>query len=270
MAKPLLKNFDTCPMLSRSDWGVGQIQSRGLTHALSVGQSSVGFHGPRVAGWLLFMNGCHRGEDMRLPVGETKIGSSWMNDAVLTGVGIGSQHAVIRMGVGEGSIASVSAERVVKINNVPINGRHSLEDGALLTIGDVHCIVRFAEQMNRGYQPPEAPKPMNMPTQAVLKEAVCGWFVMTRGALLGQDFRIVNGKCRIGSSPGLEISIPDAHLAKHALTLHVTMKGCKVDWVCDGHKLLVNGNECGVDTALRESDVISIDHVEGYIKWARS
>jgi hypothetical protein len=257
-------------MLARSDWGVGQVQSKGLTHALSVGQSPVGFHGPRVAGWLVFMNGCHRGEDMRLPVGETRFGSAWGNDYVLTGIGVGSDHCVIRMGIGEGSITPLSLDRVVRVNNQPVSGTHNLVDGALITIGELHAIVRFSEQMGRGYSPPEAPKPQGMPTQASQREMVCGWLVMTRGVLLGQDFRLVSGSCRIGSALHMEVTVPDAHLPKHALTLATSAKECKVSWIADGHKVLVNGNEIAPDTIIKDSDVMLMDHVEVYLKWYRS
>jgi hypothetical protein len=257
-------------MLSRSDWGVGQISPKGLTHALSVGQNPVGFHGPRIAGWLVFLNGCHRGEDMRLPVGETKIGSSWLNDCVITGVGISSKHAIIRMGIGEGSISQVSADKVVKINNQNISSHHTFEDGNLISIGEVHCVIRFSEQMSRGFQVPDAPKPTTMPTQSSLKEVVCGWLVMTRGIYLGQDFRLVNSNCRIGSAIGNEVTIPDVHLHKHAITLCVSTKECKISWIADGVRVQVNGVDAGVDTLLKESDLVNFDHMEGYIKWYRS
>jgi hypothetical protein len=270
MSKRNSQHHETCPMLARSDWGVGQVQSKGLTHALSIGQSPIGFHGPRVAGWLIFLNGCHRGEDMRLPVGETRIGSAWSNDYVLTGVGIGSQHCNIRMGIGEGTITPVALDRMVRVNNQPISSSQPIQDGALVTIGELHAIVRFAEQMGRGYAPPEPPRPQGMPTQAAQRDMVCGWLVMTRGTLLGQDFRLVNGNCRIGSNLNLEVTVPDVHLSKHAMTLTVTPKDCKVSWIADGHKLLVNGNETGIDTQLKDSDVILIDHVEAYLKWFRS
>jgi hypothetical protein len=269
MSKPLSKNSETCPMLSRSDWGVGHIQQRGLTHSLSVGQSPVGFHGPKVAGWLVFLNGCHRGEDTRLTVGESKLGSAWSGDIVITGVGIGSQHALIRMGMGEGSIIPVSPDKVIKINNERISGPQSLSEDMLITIGEVNCVVRFAESQGRGYQPPEVPKAPSISTQAALREMVCGWLVMTKGTYLGQDFRLVTGNCRLGSSPGLEVTIADPHLAKHALTLAVTAKECKVTWIADGHKLLINGTAADVGAIVRESDTIHIDHVEGYLKWFR-
>jgi hypothetical protein len=270
MTKRLSKHHETCPMLARSDWGVGGVQSKGLSHALSLGQSPVGFHGPRVAGWLVFLNGCHRGEDMRLPIGETKLGSAWINDQILTGVGIGSQHCVIRMGVGEGVITPLSHDRIIRINNQTITDTSSLSDGALITIGELHAIVRFAEIMGRGYAPPEAPKPQGMATQASQRETVCGWLVMTRGVLLGVDFRLVSGPCRIGSDLNLEVTVPDPHLEKHIITLLVSPKDCKVSWIAEGHKILVNGNEVVSDTVIKDSDVILMDHVEAYLKWFRA
>ena len=256
-------------MLSRSDWGIGQVQSRGLTHALSVGQSPVGFHGPRVGGWLVFLNGCHRGEDLRLPIGETKIGSSWTNDYVLTGVGVGSQHAVVRMGVGEAAIEAVAHDKNVRVNNESIEQRRGLQDGDLVTFGELHAIVRFSDQMSRGYTPKDSPRPQGMPTQAMTQQMVCGWLVMSKGSLLGQDFRLISGQRKIGSAPGLDITVPDTHLASHALTLAVSPKECRVTWIVEGHKLLINGAEGVVDAVLKESDVIMIDHVEAYLKWCR-
>jgi hypothetical protein len=267
MAKPLEKHFDTCPMLSRSDWGVGHIQQKGLTHALSIGQSSVGFHGPRISGWLIFLNGCHRGEDIRLPVGETKVGSSWLSDTVLTGIGIGSQHAIIRMGMGEGTIAPISSDRVVKVNNIVINGQTSLEDGCLVTFGELHCIFRLSDQMTRGYQSKESPKPAQMPTQSSHRETLCGWLVISKGAMLGQDFRLVNGICRIGSESGLEVTVADVNLPKHALTLSVNTKDCKITFIASGITVFVNGQGATVNSVLRESDSITIDQVEAYVKW---
>jgi len=269
MAKPLSKNSETCPMLSRSDWGVGHIQQRGLTHSLSVGQSPVGFHGPKVAGWLVVLNGCHRGEDIRLPIGESKLGSAWTSDFVITGVGIGSQHALIRMGMGEGSIIPSAPDKIIKINNQRITGPQALSDDMLITIGEMNCVLRFADRQGRGYQPPEVPKTPSLPTQAVLREMVCGWLVITKGTYLGQDFRLVTGNSRVGSAAGLEVTIADPHLARHALTLDITAKDCKVTWIADGHKLLINGSAADLGAIVRESDIFNIDHVEGYLKWFR-
>jgi hypothetical protein len=263
------KITDTCPMLARSDWGVGHIQQKGLTHSLSTVQSPVGFHGPRVAGWLVFVNGCHRGEDMRLPVGETKIGSSWLSDIVLTGIGIGSRHAVLKMGVNEGVLMPVSGERIVKINNSPISSETTLDDGCLISFGDLHCIFRLAEQKTRGYRPPDPPKPALMPNQASHREALCGWFVVSKGQAMGQDYRLINGRCRIGSQADLELTIADPNLARLALTLSVAPNECKIAAIGDAGKILINGLESRVDAVMRESDELTIGSVEGYIKWFR-
>ena len=267
MAKGSQKKFETCPMLSRSDWGLSHINSKGLSHCLSTNQSPVGFHGPRVAGWLIFLNGCHRGEDMRLPIGESRIGSAWQNEVVLTGVGVGSHHAAITIGSNEATINPAAANRLVKVNNVAISERRSLDDGCLLTIGEAHCVFRFASAYSSGYSPAATPVPQNMPAQVLPAEMVCGWLVFSRGPSIGQDYRLINGECRIGALPGLEVSVPDANLAKHFATLSVSRRECKITWLSDPKKLRVNGHEVQPHHALRDSDVIEFDHMEAYLKW---
>lgn len=264
------KQFETCPMLARSDWGLSHIGSKGLSHCISSVQSTAGFHGPKVAGWLIFLNGCHRGEDMRLPVGESKIGSSWLNDCIVTGVGVGSQHAVIKAGAGEASIEPVAANRIVKLNNNLISGSQALEDGYLITIGEVHCIYRSADIFSPGYVPPVAPMPVQMPAQTLPLEMVCGWLVFNRGSCAGQDFRLIHGSNRIGSFAGLELSILDSNVSPHALTLDVSSKECKIQWAKDYRLMRVNGRDIQAGQVLLDSDVIEMDHLEAYVKWLRS
>lgn len=256
-----------CPMIARSDWGVGSIHQKGISHTSSIGQSTIGFHGPRTAGWLVFMNGAHRGEDMRVPVGEAKIGSSWNADLVLTGVGVGSQHATVRMGMDEGSIVPVSASRDIRINNKRIEGPSELRDGYLVSLGDLHAIFRFSTAYSPGYEPQEYLKPDSMPAQSAPTVTTCGWLVMQRGSLMGQDFRLVNGMNRIGSNVGLEVSIPDPHLVGLGFTLDCSStKGCTVQSVQEGRALKVNGSVCEVGKVLRDSDVVSFDHLELLVK----
>ena len=258
----------TCPMLARSDWGVGNIQQKGLSHTLSRLQSPVGFHGPKTAGWLVFLNGAHRGEDMRIPIGDSKIGSSWTSDIVLTGPGVGSLHATLRMGSGEASIIPVAANREVRVNNAQILGPTALKDGALLTFGDLHAVMRFAVAMTPGYLPPEYAKPQNIPSQSAPKVMTCGWLVVTRGPLMGQDFRLINGVNRIGSGADIEVSIADQNLIKDAISLDCSIqKGCILKTVGDGRAVKVNGSVCELNKVLRDSDLLAVDHLEMLVKW---
>ena len=141
---------------------------------------------------------------------------------------------------------------------------------SLVTLGEMHCIFRLSEQFTSGYVPTESPAPINMPSQVLPSEAVCGWLVMSKGLMVGQDFRLVNGECRLGSASGLELTIPDANVPKHALTFFVSPKECRISWVADQIKLSVNAAEVGVNALLGESDHVQIDQLEGYIKWLRS
>jgi len=267
---PKQKKFETCPMLARSDWGVSRVHTKGLAHSLSSNQSSVGFHGPKVGGWLVFLNGCHRGEDVRLPIGETKIGSSWQNDCVITGVGVGSQHAVFNVGIGHAKVAPIAGNRVIKVNNVAINGSKELEDGCLISIGDTHSIFRLSEAFAPGYVPSAAPNPVNMPAQVLPLEMVCGWLVMSRGSCTGQDFRLINGECRFGSNQGLELTIPEAHLVGHAVTFMASPKECRINWVASQVVVKINDVVTALNAVLRDSDFIQIDQLEGYFKWLRN
>jgi hypothetical protein len=189
---------------------------------------------------------------------------------VVTGVGVGSQHAILKAGVGEASITPVAANRVIKVNNDLISGRQSLDDGCLVTIGEVHCIYRSAEVFSPGYVPTVAPMPIHMPAQTLPLEMVCGWLVFNRGVCTGQDFRLIHGSNRVGSMPGLEISIPDSNSPAHALTLEASSKECKIHWAKDYRLIRVNGREIQAGQVLLDSDVIEMDHLEAYVKWLRS
>lgn len=255
-------------MLARSDWGVGTIQQKGLSHTLSRLQSPVGFHGPKTAGWLVFLNGAHRGEDMRVPVGESKVGSSWSSDIILTGPGIGSLHAFLRMGIGEATVVPAAANREIRVDNIQIAGPTPLTDGSLISMGDLHAVMRFAVAMTPGYIPPDIVKPLNLPSQDAPKVMTCGWLVMTRGSLMGQDFRLVNGSNRIGSDTGLEVSIADQNFIKEAVVLDCSQqKGCVVKSISEGRAVKVNGGVSEIGKVLRDSDLLAVDHLEMLVKW---
>jgi len=257
-----------CPMIARSDWGVGNIQQKGLAHSLSLVQSTVGFQGPRTAGWLIFLNGAHRGEDMRLAIGECKIGSEWSCDCVLTGVGIRSKHATIRMGVDEAMLIPASVSRDVKVNNVSVSDHTSLEDGDLISLGDLHAVFRFAQAMTPGYRPKSYAKPDSMPVQSSPQFLTCGWLIMLKGPLMGQDFRLISGLNRIGSKPDLEVSIPDSNLVDVGFVLECTAaKGCIVKDIKNDRGLKINGSLCDVGKFIQDSDVVAFDHLEMLVKW---
>ena len=257
----------TCSMVARSDWGVGQVQNRGLAHTLSRGQSPVGFHGPRTGGWLVFLNGAHRGEDMRVPIGESKLGSAWVCDLILTGVGIGSQHAILRVGMGEASVIPAAGNREVKVNNRLITGSTEILDGTLISVGDLHAIFRFAMPYAPGYQAQVPVSPVGMPNQGALARVTRGWLVIGRGAYMGQDFRLVNGRNRIGSSEGLELTLSDPHLQKVAMALECQVSSCVISFIANGVNVKVGGEIAKQGRTLVDSDVIQLDHVEAYLKW---
>jgi hypothetical protein len=258
----------TCPMIARSDWGVGGVHQRGLAHTRSLGQSSIGFNGSQTGGWIVFLNGAHRGEDVRLTLGDLKIGSAWNSDIILTGVGIGSFHASIKIGLEEITITPSSDSRDVRIQNTSLKKTTVLADGDLVSFGDLHGIFRSAQPYTPGYKPKDYARPDSLPSQAAPTHMVCGWLIMQRGPLTGQDFRLINGVCRIGSAINIEVSIPDANIPAHVLTLKASpSKGCQIIHIADQKAAKVNGSVVEVGQPLRDSDVLSVDHMEMLVKW---
>jgi hypothetical protein len=254
-------------MVARSDWGVGKIHQKGISHTLSEGQSSIGLDGTRTAGWLVFLNGAHRGEDLRLKVGESKIGSSWMCDLVVTGVGIGSDHAMLFATETNATIKPQSLGREVLVNNERIEEIRELADGDLLTFGDLHAVYRCAAEFSPGYIPKEYVKPARMPVQGAPKILTCGWLLVTKGVLSGQDFRLVSGRSQVGSKIGIEICIPDQNFSDIAFELVCTPSGGSISFIKEGRGLKINGALAELNVSIRDSDVLALDQMEFLVKW---
>lgn len=256
-----------CPMIARSDWGIGQVQQRGMSHTHSNGQSTIGFHGPKTAGWIIFLNGPHRGEDLRIPIGETRIGSHWSSDHVLTGVGIGGHHLTIRAGLESSSIEPAAESRETKINNQRIKTLTPLADGNLISMGDLHGIYRSSQPLQRPVKIPTYEKPASLPLQSLPKYFVCGWLIYLKGSLMGRDFRLKNGVNRVGSAENLEISLPDGTSTPIAFTLDChANKPFKITLVAPGRVIKINGTMADVGHSLTDSDIIAIDQMEMLVK----
>jgi hypothetical protein len=256
-----------CPMIARSDWGVGQVNQKGLPHAFSLFQSPIGFHGPRTAGWFVFLNGTHRGEDMRIPVGETKVGSHWNSDFVLTGVGIGGHHATLRAGLETISIEPAADSRETKVNNQPIKTVTTLTDGCLVSLGDLHAIFRSAIQLPRPVAIPPYQKPPSLPLQGAPKVFVCGWLICQKGTLMGRDFRLRNGLSRVGNAKNIEISLNDGTSADTTFGLDCQPnKIIKIINIAPGRVVKVNDKVIDSGHAVQDSDMIQFDRMELLVK----
>jgi hypothetical protein len=95
-------------------------------------------HRPPVVGWLVAMNGHHKGEDFRLREGQNIIGSSSGLEITLNDPAISSKHASVRYRDGVFSLTDLDSTNgtFVNDNSEPV-ARVELKDNDVVRIGDV-------------------------------------------------------------------------------------------------------------------------------------
>lgn len=89
-----------------------------------------------VCGWLVALNGQHKGEDFRLRVGKNVIGTAADCDVVLTDKKISRKHATIRFEGGEFQIADLDSSNGCFVNDEKIQ-KHDLIDNDIIKLGDI-------------------------------------------------------------------------------------------------------------------------------------
>jgi hypothetical protein len=89
-----------------------------------------------VCGWLVALNGQHKGEDFRLRVGKNVIGTAADCDIVLTDKKISRKHSTIRFEGGEFQIADLDSSNGCFVNDEKIQ-KHDLIDNDIIKLGDI-------------------------------------------------------------------------------------------------------------------------------------
>jgi hypothetical protein len=89
-----------------------------------------------VCGWLVALNGQHKGEDFRLRVGKNVIGSAADCDVVLTDKKLSRKHATIRFEGGEFQIADLDSSNGTHVNDEKVQ-KHDLIDNDIIKLGDI-------------------------------------------------------------------------------------------------------------------------------------
>lgn len=89
-----------------------------------------------VCGWMVALNGQHKGEDFRLRVGKNVIGTAADCDVVLTDKKISRKHATIRFEGGEFQIADLDSSNGCFVNEEKIQ-KHDLIDNDIIKLGDI-------------------------------------------------------------------------------------------------------------------------------------
>jgi hypothetical protein len=89
-----------------------------------------------VCGWMVALNGQHKGEDFRLRIGKNVIGTAADCDIVLTDKKISRKHATIRYEGGEFQIADLDSSNGCFVNDEKIQ-KHDLIDNDIIKLGDI-------------------------------------------------------------------------------------------------------------------------------------
>jgi len=91
--------------------------------------------GPTV-GWIVALNGDHKGEDFRLKSGKNVIGAAADCDIVLTDKKVSRKHCTIRYEGGEFQIADLDSSNGTFVNDERTQ-KHDLIDNDIIKLGDI-------------------------------------------------------------------------------------------------------------------------------------
>jgi hypothetical protein len=89
-----------------------------------------------VCGWMVALNGQHKGEDFRLRVGKNVLGTAADCDIVLTDKKISRKHATVRYEGGEFQIADLDSSNGTFVNDEKVQ-KHDLIDNDMIKLGDI-------------------------------------------------------------------------------------------------------------------------------------
>ena len=112
-------------MMNISQMGSGQEKGRGSADKTR-----------EVCGWLVALNGQHKGEDFRLRVGKNVIGTAADCDVVLSDKKLSRKHATIRFEGGEFQIADLDSSNGCFVNDEKVQ-KHDLIDNDIIKLGDI-------------------------------------------------------------------------------------------------------------------------------------
>jgi hypothetical protein len=125
MPMPMAQNGGGTAMVNLSDLGGGVEKGRGS-----------GDKSREVCGWIVALNGQHKGEDFRLRVGKNVIGTAADCDIVLTDKKISRKHTTIRYEGGEFQIADLDSSNGCFVNDEKVQ-KHDLIDNDIIKLGDI-------------------------------------------------------------------------------------------------------------------------------------
>ena len=137
-------SWDSCPycvelqqsMAARSMPMPSEGQGTALVNLSDLGRSAKDAKKGEVCGWLVALNGQHKGEDFRLRVGKNVVGTAADCDVVLTDKKVSRKHATVRYEGGEFQIADLDSSNGTFVNEEKVQ-KHDLIDNDIIKLGDV-------------------------------------------------------------------------------------------------------------------------------------
>ena len=100
------------------------------------GKGGSGDKSREVCGWLVALNGQHKGEDFRLRIGKNVIGTAADCEVVLSDKKLSRKHATIRYEGGEYQIADLDSSNGTHVNDEKVQ-KHDLIDNDIIKLGDI-------------------------------------------------------------------------------------------------------------------------------------
>ncbi|MFZ9519025.1 MAG: FHA domain-containing protein [Silvanigrellaceae bacterium] len=202
-----------CSFVSRLQWRRPGSSLHPSVHIVSTRQNCTASASNRTLAWLIGTNGVHRGEDFRLTEGETVVGSGWDSDIVLTSPEVSRTHAKIMSTEHLCMLEDLGSSSGVFVNGERCEDPRPLRHCDVVRMG-MGEFVYF--ELDPGAPTTDAETSTassgGLPDAPDVKPATVGWLICESGELSGLDFRLMPGVSRIGSLPGLEITIPDSNL----------------------------------------------------------
>jgi hypothetical protein len=111
-------------------------QGTAMVSLSDLGKSAKDAKKGEVCGWLVALNGQHKGEDFRLRVGKNVLGTAADCEVVLTDKKVSRKHATVRYEGGEFQIADLDSSNGTFVNDERVQ-KHDLIDNDIVKLGDI-------------------------------------------------------------------------------------------------------------------------------------
>jgi hypothetical protein len=253
-----------CPFVSREAWkkGSGSGSGHPAVHVLSVGQNPSLCPSNQTTGWLLGLGGAHAGEDLRVTVGETYVGSGWDSDIVLTTPEVSRRHGKFTSAGGVILLEDNGSATGIAVNGEFIREPRMIQHGDRIKFGVGDFLFYSADETTSD----KALDDQNLKIFKKCASPTLAWLICRSGDCSGMDFRLLKGLNRVGALPGLEIVLPDQNLN----SIHMTIE-CSDDriYLRPGFatlRLLRAGSIVERPGSLRDRDVLRIGALELFLR----